>query len=252
MPSVSIWIDTKIYRYLEELSKYLNKKPSKILKEILEGKIIVEDIENNYSIVRELYKWYYYQGNSLSNERYIRRILKRRNSESILNIISFHDDIRSILKTLGTLMLIVSLNSYARLPEENFNILKLIKLDLIEDAKRIKVFSLPLLYSKILWIRCIEKIRELSINKVANWESFAFTAGLYAITILGKESPEEVYAKYNLSEFEKEWNELIKRSIEIANTEEKLIKKCILCRNTVSGTKCSCGNSEFLYDDLNI
>ncbi|ADB86427.1 hypothetical protein [Saccharolobus islandicus] len=70
---------------------------------------MIEEIENYYSVVRELYKWYYYEGNNLSNEIFIRRILKKRNIESILSIISFHDDIKSILKTLGILMLIVSL-----------------------------------------------------------------------------------------------------------------------------------------------
>ena len=252
MPSVSVWINPKIYKYLEELAKFFNKKPNRLIKEIIEDKVMIEGIENYYSIVRELYKWYYYEGNNLSNEIFIRRILKKRNIESILSIISFHDDIKSILKTLGILMLIVSLKSYAGLPEENFATLKLIKYDLIEDVKHIKVYSLPLLYSKTLWIRCIEKIRELSMSKSKNWESLAFTAGLHAVTILGQETPEEIYVKYKLNEFEREWNDLIKQMIKIVNKEEKLIPKCALCRNIVSGEKCACGNTEIFYDDINL
>jgi len=75
MPSVSVWINPKIYKYLEELAKFFNKKPNRLIKEIIEDKVMIEGIENYYSIVRELYKWYYYEGNNLSNEIFIRRIL---------------------------------------------------------------------------------------------------------------------------------------------------------------------------------
>nr|WP_252972996.1 hypothetical protein [Saccharolobus solfataricus] len=178
--------------------------------------------------------------------------MKRKNAEAILNIINLHDDIRVVFKTLGVLMLIVSLKSYAKIPEENFSTLKLIKYDLMEEVKRIRIYSLPLLYSKILWLRCVEKIRELSILKTKDWEKLAFTAAIYAVTILGEETPDSVYSHYNLKEFEKEWSELIKSSIKIMTEEENIIPRCTLCKNIVNGSRCSCGNSEIFYDDLNI
>lgn len=62
-------------------------------------------------------------------------------------------------------MLIVSFKSFAKLPEENFVTLKLIKYDLMEEVRHVKTYSLPLLYSKVLWLRCVEKIRELSMSR---------------------------------------------------------------------------------------
>ncbi|MEM1627017.1 MAG: hypothetical protein QXV69_07050 [Sulfolobaceae archaeon] len=252
MPTLSIWINPKTYEDLEELAKFLNIKPSKLIKEILENKIINKNLENYYLRVKDLYKWYYYQGTIIDNEKYIKRVLKKKNAEAILNIINLHDDVRIILKTLGILMLIVSLKSYAKIPEESFSLLKLIKYNLIEDAKHIKVYSLPLLFSKILWVNCVEKIRELSISRAKNWESLAFTAGLYAVTILGQMIPEEIFTKYNLKSFEREWNELIKNSIRIMNEEEKIVVRCALCRAIVNGPACNCGSSEVFYEDLNI
>jgi|ECHhosMinimDraft_1075155.scaffolds.fasta_scaffold00948_6 hypothetical protein len=146
-------------------------------------------------------------------------------------------------------MLIVSLKSYANILEENFSLLKLLKCDLIEDIKHIKVYSVPLLYSKILWTKCIEKIRELSINKAKNWECLAFTAGLFAVMILGQETPDEIYAKYGLNNFEREWKELFTQMIKIVNSEEKLIPKCAICKNTLQGVKCMCGSTEFYLED---
>jgi predicted DNA-binding protein len=74
MPSISIWLNSEDYKHLEELAKLLNRKPSKVIKEILEDKISFKGIENYYSIAKELYKWYYYEGNGIPNEKYIRRI----------------------------------------------------------------------------------------------------------------------------------------------------------------------------------
>jgi hypothetical protein len=130
-------------------------------------------------------------------------------------------------------MLIVSLKSYANILEENFSLLKLLKCDLIEDIKHIKVYSVPLLYSKILWTKCIEKIRELSINKAKNWECLAFTAGLFAVMILGQETPDEIYAKYGLNNFEREWKELFTQMIKIVNSEEKLSVQYVRTRYKV-------------------
>jgi hypothetical protein len=70
MPSISIWLNSEDYKHLEELAKLLNRKPSKVIKEILEDKISFKGIENYYSIVKELYKWYYYEGNGIPNEKY--------------------------------------------------------------------------------------------------------------------------------------------------------------------------------------
>lgn len=57
MPSVSIWLNPRAYKYIEELANFLNKKTNRFIKELIESKLsIAENVENYYYKVKELYK----------------------------------------------------------------------------------------------------------------------------------------------------------------------------------------------------
>jgi hypothetical protein len=251
MPTISIWLNPTTYEYISNLSKHFNESPNKLIKKMIEDKV-KEPNKEHYNRVKSLYKWLYYEGEYITHEGYIRRILKKNNSEAILSIIKLNDDLRVIFRVIGILMVTISLKYSAQEPEENFLILKNIKYILIDEAKKIRVFSEPLYYSKILWAKCIDKIRNLSSIKFKHWQKLAFTCGILASTILGDETPGEIHDKLGLSDYEKEWVELITSAFTIMNTPEQLALKCFNCKKIISNNQKCCENQEIYYTDLNI
>lgn len=192
MPTVSTWLSPSKYTLLVDFAEYLNTSPSKLVKQIIEDKLRNVIREDYIKRVDELYKWFLYEGDFLPYESYVKRILKNSNAEAILSILSLQDELRVLLKVLGMLMLTVSSRSYAS-ENEDITIIKSIKYKIIDEIKSIRVYHRPLQQAKTLWIACVDKIRDASINNRKDWQRYAFTCAFQAIRLLGDESIGEVY-----------------------------------------------------------
>ncbi len=168
MPTVSTWLNPSTFKLLEDFAESVNSSPSRLIKQIIEDKIKHYYNEEHARRVEELYKWLYYEGDYLTFDIYAKRILKNKNSEAILSIISSNDELRILLKTLGMLMLVVSCRSFSNISSEDLILIKDIKYAIIDEIKGIRVYYKPLLYAKILWIKCIDKLgkRHLIIKKI--------------------------------------------------------------------------------------
>nr|AEL19655.1 conserved hypothetical protein [Acidianus sp. A1-3] len=252
MPTVSIWLNPSTFKLLEDFAESVNSSPSKLIKQMIEDKVKRYYNEEYVRRVEELYKWLYYEGDYLSFDIYAKRILKNKNSEAILSIISTNDELRILLKTLGMLMLVVSCKSYSDIPSEDILMIKNIKYAIIDEIKGIKIYYKPLLYAKILWLKCIDKIRNASLNNQRDWEKYAFACGLQAITFLSEDTLSEIYNKLGLHNIEDKWKELIKYAINIINSSEKIVEKCANCRSEIINGKCSCKHTIKYLSDINL
>jgi len=252
MPTVSTWLNPSTFKLLEDFAESINSSPSRLIKQMIEDKIKHYYNEEYARRVEELYKWLYYEGDYLSFDIYAKRILKNKNSEAILSIISTNDELRVLLKTLGMLMLVVSCKSYSDISSEDILMIKNIKYAIIDEIKGIKVYYKPLFYAKILWLKCIDKIRNASLNNQRDWEKYAFTCGLQAITFLSEDTLSEIYNKLGLHNIEDKWKELIKYAINITNSPEKIVEKCANCRSEIVNGKCSCKNTIKYLSDINL
>lgn len=256
MGTVSIWIKDDLEKCLSEVAESENISVGQYIKEIIEKRFIVKSAKmDQYSkIVNDLYNWHYYYADSTGREIiYIKRILLEENSNAIIDVLSQYDSLRVIARTLGCLMTAVALNEKrGDINPAQFFFIKQIKYDIIQNFHYLIDFPPVVNKAKILWMRTIEKIRDLSFSGKDNWEKYAFTAGIHAITKTSDISEVAVFTNFGFSDYEEEWSKLILEMKEITTRYKDAISiyRCSNClRESSTEKKCpNCGNTKLFTD----
>lgn len=257
MGTVSIWLSGDIERCLEEVAKYEGISTGKYIKKLIKERFELSliSMDKYYETINDLYNWHYYfadvQG---KEEKYTKRILIDENSTSILRVLSQYDSLRINAKTLGYLMTAVALRKKRELHHTNeIYFIKQVKNDLIQNFKYIRNLPLIVNNAKILWMRTIEKIRDMSYrNEPSDWEKYAFTAGIQAITKTSEISEANVFSELGFGKYENEYSELFSKMKSISTMLEhaKLVYKCSDCHCDLSNKEVcpQCGGDRFFSD----